>query len=108
MGDNSQAVENLKKVTITIEGKPKYIPEIPGIVRVKYLKGIWQFTPKKNNTVAILYQVHCEPGGNLPSWLVNSVVVDQPYETLCNLKTYVLKEKYQKKKYSFIKEGYED
>jgi len=93
-----------KQVTIELKGKSDYIDEISDRVRIKKLTGFWQLTPKSNDRVEVHYQVHCEPGGNLPSWLVNSVVVDQPYKTLFNMKDYVQKKKYQDKNYGFIEE----
>jgi hypothetical protein len=93
-----------RRVTITMEGKPTFIPDTPDRLRIKHLIGFWQFTPKPNGIVSIHYQVHCEPGGHLPSWLVNAAVVDQPYKTLLNMRTYVLKKRYQHQRYPFIKE----
>ena len=39
-----------------------------------------------NGQVQVIYQVHNEPGGKIPSWLVNSIVITQPYNTLKNMK----------------------
>ena len=41
---------------------------------------------KKDGTLKIIYTVSAEPGGKLPDWLVNSAVVDIPYNTFTNLK----------------------
>ncbi len=91
-------------VTIEIKGIPHYIPEKTGLQRVKKIDGFWRFTPLGNDTVEVVYQVHSEPGGNLPSWLVNSVVVDQPFYTLVNMKKVIDRPKYRKAAYKFIKE----
>ncbi len=74
-----------RSVTITITGVPDYIPPVKGRVRVKMIQGCWRFTQIAENRVQVVYQVLNDPGGNLPSWLVNSVVVSQPYHTLMNL-----------------------
>jgi ribosome-associated toxin RatA of RatAB toxin-antitoxin module len=91
-------------VTIEIKGIPDYIPEKPGLQRVKKIDGFWRFTPLGNDTVEVVYQVHSEPGGNLPSWLVNSIVVDQPFYTLVNMQKMVTQPKYRQATYKFIKE----
>ncbi len=91
-------------VTIMIKGVPRYIPERPGLVRVKKIEGYWRFTPLDNDIIEVVYLVHSEPGGSLPSWLVNSVVVDQPYYTLVNMKEAVKRPNYQEARYEFIKE----
>jgi ribosome-associated toxin RatA of RatAB toxin-antitoxin module len=93
-----------KQVTVSLVGISDYLPAAPQRIRVKKLKGFWQFTPKSNGWVEVHYQVHCEPGGHLPSWLVNSVVVEQPYKTLLGMKDAVGKKRYQEKRYTFIEE----
>lgn len=92
-----------QSVTITITGVPDYIPGEKGLVRVKMIQGYWRFTPVENNMVQVVYQVHNDPGGNLPSWLVNSVVVSQPYNTLLNMKKMVMLPKYRDEEYEFIR-----
>jgi len=54
--------------------------------------------------VEVLYQVHSEPGGNLPSWLVNSIVVSQPFYTLVKMKKMITRPKYRNAEYEFIKD----
>lgn len=84
-----------RSVTITITGVPDYIPPAKGRVRVKMILGYWRFTPITDNRVRVVYQVLNDPGGNLPSWLVNSVVVSQPYHTLMNMKRLLKLPKYR-------------
>ncbi|MDH3976841.1 MAG: START domain-containing protein, partial [Deltaproteobacteria bacterium] len=91
-------------VRINILGVPDYIPEKKGLVRVKMIKGHWLFTPLEEGMTEVVYQVHNDPGGNLPSWLVNSVVVSQPYHTMVNMRKMVDKEKYKEARYDFIEE----
>jgi hypothetical protein len=93
-----------RRVTIHITGEPDYIPPQKEFIRVKMIDGFWEFTPVGNGFVEIVYQVHNDPGGGLPSWLVNSVVVTQPYNTLLNMKKMINQSKYQTPHYDFIKE----
>jgi hypothetical protein len=99
----SQAPQS-RVVTIGIRGVPDYIPEKTGLVRVKKIKGHWRFTPGNNGLVEVLYQVHSEPGGNIPSWLVNSIVISQPFNTLKKMRIVVRQPKYISAKYDFILE----
>lgn len=99
----SQDPEN-KSITVNILGVADYIPPRKDLVRVKKIKGYWRFTPLADNSVEVVYQVHNDPGGNLPSWLVNSVVVSQPYHTLLNMIKMVNHPKYQNTQFNFIKE----
>ncbi|WP_339488387.1 START domain-containing protein [Pseudomonas sp. EL_65y_Pfl2_R95] len=71
-------------VTRKMHGVPSYIPEEKGFVRLTQLEGSWVFTPKAGGEVEVVYQVHTEPGGSVPSWVANKFVVDAPFNTLKN------------------------
>ena len=73
-------------LTRKLEGQPKYIPEESGFVRVAQVEGYWKFVPKGPAKTEVVYQVHTEPGGSVPSWLANKFVVDAPFNTLKALK----------------------
>ncbi|MEJ5361932.1 MAG: START domain-containing protein [Spirochaetota bacterium] len=53
-----------------------------GLVRMTSLKGRWDIIKKDENHVEVIYQVHAELGGSLPSWVVNIAAKDQPLKTL--------------------------
>ncbi len=55
-------------------------------MRVTQVDGFWKFTPKGAGQIEVTYQVHTEPGGDVPSWLANKFVVDAPFNTLKALK----------------------
>jgi len=42
--------------------------------------------PQPGGEVEVVYQVHTEPGGSVPSWLANKFVVEAPLNTLRNLR----------------------
>jgi hypothetical protein len=46
----------------------------------------------------VTWQHHTEPGGSIPNWLVNKLIVDTPFNTLRNLRSIVQEEKYEKVK----------
>jgi len=93
-----------RSVIIKIIGVPDYIPPKKGLVRVKMIDGYWRFTPVENSMVQVVYQVHNDPAGDLPPWLVNSMAVSQPYNTLANMQKMVLLPEYRDAEYEFIKE----
>lgn len=82
-------------VRITMDIRQDVRPEVKGRVRLKEMKGFWEFTPVDQHRTEVTYQVHADPAGSLPDWLVNSLVVDMPYNTLKNMQTKVLEDKYQ-------------
>jgi len=69
-------------VTRILEGLPNYAPQEDGYIRVTKVEGMWSLMPKGAEEVEVVYQVHSEPGGSVPSWLANSFVVDAPFNTL--------------------------
>lgn len=73
-------------LTRKLKGLPEYLPEEKGFVRVTKVEGFWKFTPKGADQVEVIYQVHTEPGGSVPSMVANKFVVDAPFNTLKALK----------------------
>jgi ribosome-associated toxin RatA of RatAB toxin-antitoxin module len=62
------------------------IPIKKGLVRVTKIEGQWKFTPKKNGILFIEYSIKIDPGGNLPSWVINLFIEKGPYQTILNFK----------------------
>jgi len=93
-----------KTVKIISTGKPDYIEEIDGIVRIKDLQAKWYFIPKKDGTIDLTFYMHIDLGGGLPAWLINMAIADGPFETVYNLRKEAQKENNQKIKLSFIEE----
>jgi ribosome-associated toxin RatA of RatAB toxin-antitoxin module len=82
-----------KRITIDLNGQKDFIKET-SYVRVSSIKGKWEFTPLGNGDVKVVYQLHTEPNGSIPSSIANSFVVDMPYATLKNLRNEIKKPKY--------------
>jgi len=55
-------------------------------VQVTEMKGYWRMTPEPSGVTLVEYETHADPGGQLPAWLANSFVVDQPWHTFKNLR----------------------
>jgi ribosome-associated toxin RatA of RatAB toxin-antitoxin module len=71
-----------------------YLPLNDKNVRVPQLEGAWNIIPLSANQCRVVFRLHIEPGGEIPSWLANIAVIDTPYHTLTNLREMVKKEKY--------------
>lgn len=80
---------------ISIEGLPDFLPPDSRYVRVPRLTGAWNITPLGEDRCRVVFRLHIEPGGEIPSWLANIAVIDTPYHTLCNLKEMVKRDKYK-------------
>ncbi len=73
-------------VTYTLTDLKDVYPEKKAGVRLVSLNGKWRFSPAEGNQVEILDEQHVDPGGSLPTWLVNRLVVDVPFDTLKEFK----------------------
>ncbi|PTO56912.1 hypothetical protein CWN94_00320 [Vibrio splendidus] len=91
-------------VIINQNGRPNYLPnEDKSVVRVAHLESRWVLTPLNNNTTHISYQVLSDPGGSIPSWLINMVAVSQPYKTLRGLSEMLGSHAYADRTLDYIK-----
>ena len=55
-------------------------------IRITSLNGFYLIEKMDSKFYKLTYQIHSEPSGSIPSWLVNTMVVDMPFETLKNLR----------------------
>lgn len=83
------------EVFIKLECLPDFLPENDKYVRVRQLEGAWNIMPISDNQCRVVFRLHIEPAGEIPSWLANIAVIDTPYHTLNNLRDMVKREKYQ-------------
>lgn len=89
-------------VVTSITALPEFQEVNEDFIRMPELVGSWTFSPKEDGMTEVVYQVHANPGGSLPNWLVNAIVVETPMETLTNLHEVVLEEKYQGQSFAFM------
>jgi len=83
------------EIFIKLECLPSFLPKHDKHVRVPELEGAWNIIPLSEKQCRVVFRLHIEPGGEIPSWLANIAVIDTPYHTLVNLREMVKKEKYQ-------------
>jgi hypothetical protein len=58
------------------------LPKKSDAVRVEDVVGFFELTPLSDAQTKVVFQLHLNPVGALPSGLVNAMIVDNPYETL--------------------------
>ena len=93
---HSQLTQNKssKEVLIKLSASQKHMPPQQGLVRIKNMTGKWQLTPVEMNRVKVVYEMSVDPGGKIPKWIVNAMVVDIPFYTLQKLRAVVKEAKY--------------
>jgi uncharacterized membrane protein len=67
----------------TAEG---YIDLDNKFVRITEYYDITTIVPIGDNQVKIIMEGYTDPGGNIPSWIVNMFIADGPYESMIGLK----------------------
>lgn len=77
-------------IKVILKGVPDAYPQQQDRIRVPRLDGYWLLQPHGDQTKVTL-QISAEPGGEIPSWLANAMVVDMPNNTLTNLKNRIEK-----------------
>ena len=93
-----------KAVNIQLTSIPDYISETKN-VRIKKSAGFYFINPISDNIYEVTWQHHTEPGGGIPNWLVNKLIVDTPFNTLRNLRSIVQEEKYKEAKLKYSPDG---
>jgi hypothetical protein len=64
------------------ESAKSTLPTKTDAVRVEEVEGFFELTPLSDTQTKVVFQLHLNPVGALPSGLVNAMIVDNPFETL--------------------------
>ena len=86
--------KSTRRIEIKMHAEPKYVLKVSGRVRIETMYGRWSLTPVGSGEVNIIYEMTADPGGNIPKWLVNSMIADLPFYTLLNLREVIKEDKY--------------
>ena len=78
-------ITNIKKNQLP-ENIVNKLPDTGSMVEMDKYQGGWKLIEQKEGEIKIIIQIHGEPGGSIPSAIVNAGVVNGPFETLMNMK----------------------
>lgn len=76
------------RFTLAMINHPDALP-LTDKVRITQSEGSYTFTPVAGGKTHIVWEQHTDPGGQLPAWLVNQLIIDVPVKTLENLRQLV-------------------
>lgn len=65
---------------------PGVLPEKEGYVRMLKFDGYFMFQPLEKGRVVVTLQVILDPGGYIPDWMANLILMDIPYYSLKKLR----------------------
>ena len=91
-----------KVVTIDGPAVAGLVPIKKGIVRIDNSIGKWIITPLGPDQVNVEYSIHVDPGGALPSWLVNMFATEAPLKIFQSLKMQLQKSAYKNIALAFV------
>jgi hypothetical protein len=84
-----RAVKQNNKVVLHLESVPH--PKAPATVgvRAKLIKSKYELIPKGKDQTIVIVEIHTDPKGLLPTWIVNLIQKSWPKKTLTALKKQV-------------------
>jgi len=77
------AARTLNVVSI---GMKDYKPANKNLVRIPLSKGQWTITTISEKKIHLVYILQLDPGGSVPTWVLNLFITKGPLETFENLK----------------------
>jgi len=77
------AARSLNVVSI---GMKDYRPVNKNLVRIPLSKGLWNISTLSDKKIHLVYILQLDPGGSVPTWVMNLFITKGPLETFENLK----------------------
>ena len=74
---------SIKLISVNI---PDYLPASKDLLQVTSVKGLWNISTISKKTIHVDYILELNPGGSLPSWVLNLFSTKGPLETFENIK----------------------
>ena len=73
-------------LNIQAKSLPDYLPKNNSYIRVPYSLAQWKVTQTPNNKLDVDYMFSIDPGGSIPSWIVNATLTIGPFNSFVKLK----------------------
>lgn len=89
------------KLHIDIELLEDYSYDVDDLVLITG-NGYWEATVLPSGDLSLVFEMHVNPGKGIPGWLSNLFADESPFETMRSVKTELVKQKYQDKRYDFL------
>ncbi|NOX52715.1 MAG: START domain-containing protein [Gammaproteobacteria bacterium] len=91
-------------VTMTANLVSGKLPTNKGVVRLTQGTTQWIFTPIDADQILVTSTAHIDPAGAIPTWLVNRLLVDSPFNTLKAMRKAINSHRYAGATYAFLSE----
>jgi hypothetical protein len=77
-------------ITVSLTSNPDLLPVDEDFIRIITIEGQWVITAIDESNSLVEQQFLADPEGSLPKWIVNMFVVDSPYQTMKNMRDYLV------------------
>lgn len=77
-------------ITVNLTSNPDLVPVNDDFIRIILVEGQWVIKAIDENNSIVEQQFLADPEGSLPKWIVNIFVVDSPYQTMQNMRAYLV------------------
>jgi hypothetical protein len=83
-----QLTINASPEVLNIQAKslPEYLPQEKDYIRVPYSLAVWKVKQAPNNKLKVDYTFSVDPGGSIPSWIINATLTIGPFNSFMKLK----------------------
>ena len=77
-------------ITVNLTSNPDLVPIDDDFVRILLVEGQWVIRAIDDENSLVEQQFLADPEGSLPKWIINMFVVDSPYQTMKNMRAYLV------------------
>lgn len=78
------------------------LPRTKKVIRLTTGVTSWTFKPNADGTTEVISHAHLDPGGAVPSWITNMLLVDSPFDTMKNMRELAESGEYQDTSLDFL------
>jgi hypothetical protein len=91
-----------KVLQINTNAVADMVPPQAGIVRVSFWQAVWLVRPLSDNRMQIDYTFQADPGGKLPTWLINLTAAMGPYQSFLSMREKIKNPRYLGRQFEFM------
>ncbi|MFK7829870.1 MAG: START domain-containing protein [Congregibacter sp.] len=78
--------------------------EKKGTLRLTDAVTSWTFIPEPDERTTVISEAHVNPGGPIPAWITNRLLVDAPFETLSQMRKLISSGRYDDAAFDFMRQ----
>jgi len=95
---------SLDRAEIRLTSRSDYLPETSH-VRIKRATGTYTIETISPGKIRLTWEQHLEPGGFVPGFIINAMLLDIPHRSLRNFRELLKHDKYQQMEFVFSEQG---